>query len=374
MRRAIFLDRDGTLIKEPVEDLQVDSLEKLEFLPGVFRNMYRLRHFTDYELVIVSNQDGLGTDAFPLKDHEKVHEKFLKAFRNEGVEFNDILIDPSLPEEDSPNRKPRTGMLGAYLDGSYDLENSYVIGDRFTDLQLAENLGARSIWFSSKKMSDDPETRKRIDKVVFISEDWDEIYGFIRAGMRRSKVIRNTSETQIEVELSLDGDGKTSISTGLGFFDHMLEQIGRHGGFDLRIQVNGDLHVDEHHTVEDTALALGEAFKNALGNKMGIERYGFVLPMDESLAKVAIDFGGRPWLVWNAEFKREKVGDLPTELFPHFFKSFTDTAACNLNIDVSGSNEHHKIEAVFKAFAKALRMAVRQNTDDNSLPSTKGVL
>ena len=368
------MDRDGTLIAEPPEDFQIDSLEKLEFVPGVFRNLYKLRHFTDYELVIVSNQDGLGTASFPLEDHKPVHEKFIRTFQNEGITFNDILIDPSLPEENSPNRKPKTGMLGAYLGENYDLENSYVIGDRASDIELAKNLGAKAIWYKDKDQADLPENVDLKSNSALISDNWDEIYGFVRSEMRKSRISRLTSETDIQVELSLDGEGITEISTGLGFFDHMLEQIGRHGGFDLKIGTKGDLNVDEHHTVEDTALALGEAFRKALGNKRGIERYGFVLPMDESLAQVAIDFGGRPWLVWDVSFTREKVGDLPTEMVYHFFKSFSDAALCNLNIEVAGSNEHHKIEAIFKAFSKALKMAAKLNPESNQLPSTKGAL
>ena len=374
MKRVIFLDRDGTLIKEPPEDYQVDSLEKLEFLPGVFRNLYKIRSFTDYELVIVSNQDGAGSPSFPEADFRIPHEKFLTAFKNEGVEFDGVFIDPSMPEENSPNRKPATGMLTRYLNGDYDLENSIVIGDRLSDIQLAKNLGAKGIFYGSPEQAGELDTLGLTDQLLLISDDWDQIYSFIRSGLRRSRVSRVTSETEILIELSLDGEGKTQISTGLGFFDHMLDQLGRHGGLDLKVTASGDLHVDEHHTIEDTAFALGEAVLLALGNKRGIERYAFVLPMDDSLAQVAIDFGGRPWMEWEVDFKREKIGDLPTEMFFHFFKSFSDAAKCNLNIQATGTNEHHKIEAIFKAFAKAIRKAVQIDPESNRLPSTKGKL
>lgn len=366
MKKVLFIDRDGTLIREPAGDYQVDSLEKLEYLPGVFRNLYKLRHQTDYELVLVSNQDGLGTASFPEEDFRLPHNKFLEAFRNEGVVFDAIHIDPSLPEENSPRRKPRTGMLKEYMDGTYDLENSFVIGDRKTDIELALNLGARAIFLGKE----DANT----EHAVFISEDWDQIYRFIRSQHRSASLKRTTSETKIYVNLSLDGEGRSQVSTGLGFFDHMLDQLGKHGGFDLEVKAEGDLEVDEHHTVEDTAIALGEAFLKALGSKRGIERYAFVLPMDDSLATVAVDLGGRPWIEWGVEFKREKIGDVPTEMFFHFFKSFSDAAKCNLNIQASGSNEHHKIEAIFKGFARALGKAVKLDPDSNKLPSTKGKL
>ena len=301
MKRVIFLDRDGTLIKEPPDDYQVDSLEKLEFLPGVFRNLYKLRHFTGYELVVVSNQDGMGTAAFPENDFRLPHDKFITAFRNEGVEFDAVHIDPSLPEDQSPNRKPGTGMLRQYTEGDYDLKGSFVIGDRVTDLDLAKNLGARSIIYGGKEMPGWNE-KGFTEQVALVSDDWDSIYRFIRADMRRSRVKRETGETEITVEVSLDGEGLTNISTGLGFFDHMLDQLGRHGGMDLTVKVTGDLQVDEHHTIEDTALTLGEAILQALGNKRGIERYAFLLPMDDSLANVAIDFGGRPWIEWKVDF------------------------------------------------------------------------
>jgi len=374
MKKALFIDRDGTLIVEPPVTFQVDSLELLEFLPGVFRNLYLLQHLTDYELVIVSNQDGLGTPANPLEKFELVQEKMLQCFKNEGVVFDDILIDPSSPADNSPNRKPSTGMLTAYMQGEYDLEQSYVIGDRMTDIQLAKNLGANGILIGSPGLQEQLKEAELEADCVLLAGNWDEVYRFIRASMRRGRVVRKTNETDILVELSLDGTGRAEISTGLGFFDHMLEQIARHGNVDLRVQVNGDLHVDEHHTVEDTGLALGEAFLQALGDKRGIRRYGFTVPMDDSLANVAVDFGGRPWLVWEAAFKREMIGEVPTELFSHFFKSFSDTSKSNLNIKAEGTNEHHKIEAIFKAFSKALRGAVELDAGSDQLPSTKGAL
>ena len=374
MKRVLFIDRDGTLIKEPPVDYQVDSLEKLEFMPGVFRNLYKLRYFTDFELVVVSNQDGLGTDAFPENDFSAPHEKFLEAFRNEGVEFDAIHIDPSLPEDNSPNRKPLTGMLTGYTEGGYDLENSYVIGDRTSDMELAKNLGARGIFLGNEEVSSEAEADELVASAEVICSDWDQVYRYIRTRQRRAEVKRKTNETEISVALSLDGEGQTEISTGLGFFDHMLDQLGRHGGLDLEVQVKGDLHVDEHHTVEDTAIALGEAFLQALGNKRGLERYAFVLPMDDSLASVAIDFGGRPWIQWNADFKREKIGDMPTEMFFHFFKSFSDAAKCNLSMEVKGKNEHHMIEGLFKAFARTLGKAVKLDPESMQLPTTKGML
>jgi len=373
-KRVLFLDRDGTLIKEPPGDYQVDSLEKLEFIPGVFRNLYKLRVFTDYELVLVSNQDGLGTASFPEENFKPAHEKFLAAFRNEGVEFDAEHIDPSLPGERSPNRKPATGMLKRYMEGSYDLENSYVIGDRLTDLELARNLGARGILFGSGDMEKQLDAAGLRQTCLLVSNNWDEITRFIRSRGRCGRVTRVTGETEITVELSLDGTGRSDVSTGLGFLDHMLEQLGRHGGMDLAVKATGDLHVDEHHTMEDTAITLGEAFLQALGDKRGIARYGFVLPMDDALASVVVDLGGRPWLEWDVAFRREMIGDVPTEMFFHFFRSFTDGARCNLNIKAEGGNEHHKIEAVFKAFARALGGAVKLDHDSDVLPTTKGKL
>jgi imidazoleglycerol-phosphate dehydratase/histidinol-phosphatase len=374
MKKVLFIDRDGTLIREPAGDYQVDSLEKLEYLPGVFRNLYKLRHYTDFELVLVSNQDGLGTDSFPLEDFRLAHHKFLEAFRNEGVEFDAIHIDPSMPEENSPNRKPRTGMLTGYMEGGYDLENSFVIGDRRSDIELAGNLGARAIFLGEEGVRKELERGGLSECIAFVNNDWDQIYRFIRSQQRSAKLSRVTGETEINIALSLDGEGRSRISTGLGFFDHMLDQLGKHGGFDLEVQVTGDLEVDEHHTIEDTAIVLGEAFLQALGNKRGIERYAFVLPMDDSLATVAVDFGGRPWIEWEVDFNREKIGDVPTEMFFHFFKSFSDSARCNLNIKASGNNEHHKVEAIFKGFARAVGHAVKLDPDNNKLPSTKGKL
>ncbi|NPA37687.1 MAG: bifunctional histidinol-phosphatase/imidazoleglycerol-phosphate dehydratase HisB [Chlorobi bacterium] len=374
-KKILFIDRDGTLIVEPPEDYQVDSLEKLEFYPGVFRNLSKIVDYLDFELVMVSNQDGLGTASFPEETFHPAHNKMLKAFENEGILFSKIHIDPSLPEENSPNRKPRTGMLQEYFSDEYDLGNSFVIGDRITDVMLAENLGCKAIL-----LKDEEQGRMEVEKedlgdaCVLITPDWNKVSEFLLKTERTASVVRKTSETDIEVFIDLDGDGRTEISTGLGFFDHMLDQIGRHSGCDLKIKVRGDLEVDEHHTIEDTALALGEAVKKALGDKRGIERYGFALPMDDCSAQVLIDFGGRPWLVWDAEFKREKIGDMPTEMFLHFFKSFSDAAGCNLNIKAEGQNEHHKIEGIFKAFARAIKAAVRKDPFDTKLPSTKGVL
>lgn len=364
MKKVLFIDRDGTLIIEPPTDFQVDSLEKLEFYPGVFQNLAKIANELDYELVMVTNQDGLGTSSFPFENFTLPHEKMVKAFENEGIIFQDILIDKSFEHENLPTRKPGTGMLEKYKYGNYDLENSYVIGDRGTDIQLAKNMGAKSV-FLNKNFNKDAD---------LVTTSWAEIYQFLKSGMRKAKVSRKTNETDIEIEVNIDGSGKSEISTGLHFFDHMLDQIARHGNMDLIIQVKGDLSVDEHHTIEDTGIVLGEAIIKALGKKKGIERYGFLLPMDDCLSQVAIDFGGRPWLVWDAEFKREKIGDVPTEMFFHFFKSFTDASKSNLNIKAEGDNEHHKIESIFKAFAKAVKMAVNQSDANYSLPSTKGSL
>ncbi|WP_295230373.1 bifunctional histidinol-phosphatase/imidazoleglycerol-phosphate dehydratase HisB [uncultured Chryseobacterium sp.] len=363
MKKVLLIDRDGTLIREP-EDFQIDTLAKLEFYPGVFQNLSRIVRELDYELVMVTNQDGLGTGSFPLEDFTGPQEKMLTAFRNEGIIFRDILIDRSFEHENLPTRKPGVGMLSQYIYGDYDLENSFVIGDRLTDVQLAGNLGAQAIFISTTENQD----------AVLSTESWEDIYRFLKQIPRKAKVSRKTNETEIEIEINLDGKGTSEISTGLHFFDHMLEQISRHGNLDLTVKVNGDLHVDEHHTIEDTGIVLGEAILKALGKKKGIERYGFLLPMDDCLAQVALDFGGRPWLVWDAAFKREKIGDVPSEMFFHFFKSLTDSARCNLNIKAEGDNEHHKIESVFKAFAKALKMAVQQTDANFNIPSTKGSL
>lgn len=364
MKRVLFIDRDGTIIKEPPTDFQVDSLEKLEFLPKAISNLRKIAEETDYELVMVTNQDGLGTDSFPEKDFWPAQYKMLKTLEQENVFFKAIHVDRTFEHENAPTRKPRTGLLTQYFSEEYDLANSYVIGDRFTDVQLAQNLGAKAIFIG------DPNPEAALS-----TKDWDEIYSFLKMPPRQAEVKRTTSETDIYIKLNLDGSGKCDISTGLHFFDHMLEQLGKHGSTDLEIKVKGDLHIDEHHTIEDTALALGEAYLKALGDKKGIYRYGFMLPMDDALAQVAIDFGGRPWMVWDAKYTREKVGDMPTELFFHFFKSFSDTAKCNLNIKVEGDNEHHKIEATFKGLARAIKMAVmRDPRNINQLPSTKGLL
>ena len=375
MKRALFIDRDGTLVIEPPVDYQLDSLEKLEFYPKVFRNLYFIRKQLDFEFVMVTNQDGLGTSSFPEDTFWPAHNKMLKTLEGEGIVFDDMLIDRSFPEDNSPNRKPRTGMLGKYLAGEYDLANSYVIGDRLTDMELAANLGAKGIWL---RPSDEEADRLLAENPslspVLITDDWDKITEYLFAGERRAVVQRTTKETDIYVEVNLDGNGKTAVSTGLGFFDHMLDQIGKHSGMDLVIRVKGDLDVDEHHTIEDTAIALGEALLKALGDKRGIERYGYSLPMDDCLCSVALDFGGRPWLVWDAEFRREMVGDMPTEMFLHFFKSLSDAARMNLNIKAEGTNEHHKIEGIFKALARSLKMAIRRDIYKYELPSTKGLL
>lgn len=374
MKKLLFIDRDGTLILEPPTDYQVDSLEKLDFYPSVFRFLYLIRHFSDYELVLVSNQDGAGTDSFPYEDFKLTHQKFLRYFESQGIWFDDIIMDKTTPSDNSPTRKPGTALLTKYLKGDYDLQNSYVIGDRISDMQLAANLGAKGILIGSDSIVSQLESSCLTDVCSLITLHWEEIWNMISGGSRTAQIKRKTNETDIQIFVDLDGSGKSDICTGLGFFDHMLEQISRHSGIDLRITTRGDLHVDEHHTVEDTAIALGEAIRTALGDKKGIERYGFLLPMDDSLARVAIDFGGRAWIVWDAEFKREKLGDMPTELFYHFFKSFSDAALCNLNIKVEGDNEHHKIEAIFKAFARAIKMAVKKDIFDKNLPSTKGIL
>lgn len=373
MKKVLFIDRDGTLNHETVDE-QIDAFEKLEFLPKVFRNMHYIRKNLDYELVLVTNQDGLGTDSFPEDTFWPVHNFILKAFENEGVVFDNICIDRHFPEDNSTTRKPATGMLTKYMEGDYDLANSFVIGDRLTDVMLAKNLGTKAIFINNGDLVEKLEQEGLANICALISDDWDDIYACVASPIRTAKVERNTKETAISISLNLDGSGVCNISTGLGFFDHMLEQIGRHSGVDLDIQVKGDLDVDEHHTIEDTALALGEAFKKAVGNKLGMERYGFCLPMDECLAMAAIDFGGRPWLVWEADFKREMVGDMPTEMFMHFFKSFSDAALCNLNIKAEGENEHHKIEAIFKALAKSIKMAIRRDVFNFDLPSTKGKL
>lgn len=362
MKKVLFIDRDGTVVIEPPNDYQLDSLEKLEFYPGVFSWLSRIYQELDYELVMVTNQDGLGTPAFPEEDFLPAHNKIVQAFKNEGILFSEILIDKSFEADNLPTRKPNTGLLSKYIYGKYDLSKSFVIGDRDSDIQLALNLNAQGIFIGDYHKN-----------AVLATKKWQAIYEFLKSRPRQASVSRKTNETTINLDLILDSSTPSTINTGLGFFDHMLEQITKHGSITLNLNVTGDLQVDEHHTIEDVGLCLGEAINKALGSKKGIERYGFLLPMDESLAQVAIDFSGRPQLVWEGEFKREKIGDMPTEMFSHFFKSFSDAALCNLNIKVDGENEHHKIEAVFKAFAKALKMAIQKN-NTNLLPTTKGML
>jgi imidazoleglycerol-phosphate dehydratase/histidinol-phosphatase len=374
MPKVLFIDRDGTIIVEPPVDFQVDSLEKLEFLPKALSNLRKISEEGDFELAMVTNQDGLGTDSFPEETFWPTHQKMMRTLENENVRFDEVFIDRTFEHENAPTRKPRTGLLGKYIDNEeYDLSNSFVLGDRLTDIQLAINLGARGIFIG--RALPEGATEEQINATALITDNWDEIYEFLKMPERVAEVKRTTKETDIYIKLNLDGQGKSDIETGLGFFDHMLDQLARHSGADLTVKVKGDLHIDEHHTIEDTALALGEAYLNALGDKMGISRYGYLLPMDECLAQVAIDFSGRPWLVWDAEFKREKIGEMPTEMFMHFFKSFSDTSKSNLNIKVEGDNEHHKIESIFKAWAKAIKMAVKRDLKEiDRLPSTKGVL
>ncbi len=362
MKKVLFIDRDGTVIEEPADE-QVDSLEDFRFLPGVITALSRIVQETDFELVMVTNQDGLGTDAFPEETFWPSHNKMLQILKGEGIEFAEIFIDRTLPEENAPTRKPGTAMLTRYLSQGINLKSSYVIGDRITDLQLAENLGCNAIYIKDK-----PHPPASLNTL-----DWNDIYKCLTALPRRARITRKTKETSIELEINLDGSGKGNISTGLGFFDHMLEQIQKHGGIDLNIKASGDLNIDQHHTIEDIAIAFGEGVFSALGSKKGTERYGFLLPMDDSLARIAIDFGGRPWLIWNVSFAREMIGEIPSEMFFHFFKSFSDSARCNLNIKADGDNDHHKIEAIFKAFAKSLKLAVKK-TDNYNLPSTKGTL
>lgn len=377
-KRVLFIDRDGTLVLEP-ENYQLDSLTKLEFYPKVFQFLSKIAKELDFELAMVTNQDGLGTESFPEETFWPTQNFILKSFENEGVTFDEIFIDKSFPEENAPTRKPRTGMLTKYLNNSdYDLENSFVIGDRITDVELAKNLGSKAIFIKNEANLGGNEIATSLEElqnvIALQTTDWQSIYEFLKLNERTASISRKTNETDIVITLNLDGTGKSNINTGISFFDHMLDQIARHGQMDLDIQVKGDLKVDEHHTIEDTAIALGEVFAKALGNKLGIERYGFCLPMDDCLAQVAIDFGGRNWLVWEAEFKREMIGQMPTEMFFHFFKSFTDGAKANLNIKAEGTNEHHKIEAIFKAFAKAIKVAVKRDTEKMILPSTKGML
>lgn len=377
MKKVLFIDRDGTLIKEPVDD-QIDSFEKLLFYPKVFTYLSKIAKELDFEIIMITNQDGLGTDVYPENTFWPVHNFVLQSFENEGVIFEEQFIDRTFAKDNSPTRKPNTGLLTKYFSEDYDLENSFVIGDRLTDIELAKNLGSKGIFINDNtNLGTDEITVKRdvLDEYIALeSNDWEEIYKFLKAKERTGSIERNTNETKIKIDLNLDGTGQSNIETGIAFFDHMLDQIARHGHLDLNIKVNGDLEVDEHHTIEDTAIALGEVFVTTLGNKLGIERYGFSLPMDDCFAQAAIDFGGRNWLVWKADFKREMIGKMPTEMFFHFFKSFTDSAKCNLNIKAEGTNEHHKIEAIFKAFAKAIKMAVKRDVEKMILPSTKGML
>lgn len=379
MKKILLIDRDGTLIKEAPPSFQIDQIEKLIFYPGAISYMSRIAKEFDFELAMVSNQDGLGTKSFPKEDFAPIHNLIIDTFAGEGVVFDEQFIDPSLPEEKSPNRKPGIGMLKKYINNeAYDLAGSYVIGDRLTDIQLANNLGCKCIFINNPDgvgtVDFDQLDNQLKNCIVLSTTSWEDIYTFLKLGMRVVKHARHTNETKIDIELNVDGSGKSNIDTGIGFFDHMLDQIARHGKMDLEIKVKGDLHIDEHHTIEDTGIALGEAMYLALSDKRGMERYGFALPMDDAEAKVLIDFGGRNWLVWDAEFKREKIGDMPTEMFFHFFKSFSDASKSNLNVYCRGDNEHHKIEAIFKAFAKAIRMAVRKDANNDALPTTKGML
>lgn len=378
MKRILFIDRDGTLVKEP-NDYKVDSFEKLEFYPEVFRYLGKIASELDFELVMVTNQDGLGTADYPESVFNPIQDFILKSFKNESVVFDAIYIDRSFPEANSPNRKPRTGMLQKYLNNpEYDLKHSYVIGDRYTDVELAKNMGCKAILINEDENLGATElsvnVNELLDTIALKTVDWKAIYDFLKLPQRKALIIRKTEETEVTVKLNIDGSGQSSITTGISFFDHMLNQLARHGQLDLEINAIGDLEVDEHHTIEDTAITLGMAFAAALSNKQGIERYGFTLPMDDCLAQVAIDFGGRSWLVWEADFKREYIGQMPTEMFFHFFKSFTDEARVNLNIKAEGNNEHHKIEAIFKAFAKAIKMALKRDPDRMILPSTKEFL
>ena len=370
-KKVLFIDRDGTLVIEPPVDYQLDSFEKLEFYPKVFRNLYFIRQKLDFRFVMVTNQDGLGTASFPENTFWPVHDLVMNTFKGEGIEFDEVCIDRSFPEDNAPTRKPRTGMLAAYTDShEYDLEESYVIGDRATDVELARNLGCKAILLQPDRSMLEGTGLEGV--CALATTDWDRVAEFLFAGERTAEVRRTTKETDILVRLNLDGSGACDIHTGLGFFDHMLEQIGKHGGLDLTVHVKGDLQVDEHHTIEDTALALGECIRKALGDKRGIERYGYCLPMDDCLCQVALDFGGRPWLVWDAEFKREKIGDMPTEMFFHFFKTLSDEARMNLNVKAEGVNEHHKIEGIFKALARSIRMAARRDVYHYEIPSSKG--
>lgn len=379
MKKVLFIDRDGTLINEAPPTYQLDSIEKITFYPGMFTWMGKIARDMDFELVMITNQDGLGSDAFPENTFWPYQELVMRNLESEGIIFDEVLIDKTYPAENAATRKPGTGLLTKYINNpDYDLANSYVIGDRITDIQLAKNLGCKGIWLNIDESLGSAEISDGLKEleatIVLKTKSWEDIYGFLQQKERVIQHTRNTNETKIDIEINLDGTGICEIETGLGFFDHMLHQLGRHSGINLKITTKGDLHIDEHHTIEDTAIALGEAFQLALGNKAGIERYGFLLPMDDCLAQVAIDFGGRPWLVWDAEFKRERIGEMPTEMFYHFFKSFSDGSKCNLNIKAEGENEHHKIEAIFKGLAKAIKMAIKRTPGNEQLPSTKGLL
>lgn len=374
MKKVLFIDRDGTLVLEP-ENYQLDRLDKLIFYPGVFQYLGRIAKELDYELVMVTNQDGLGTESFPEDTFWPTHNFMITSLKNEGIQFSEVLIDKSLPAENAPTRKPKTGMLTTYIGNcEYDLEQSYVIGDRLSDMELASNLGSRGILLQNDARMAKAMPKELMNIVALKTTTWSEVYTMLKAGERRVSHERKTKETSIEIDLNLDGTGESNIDTGIAFFDHMLDQLARHGGVDLKMKTKGDLEIDEHHTIEDTAIALGEAFGKALGDKLGIERYGFCLPMDDCLAQVSIDFGGRAWLMWDAKFKRELIGKMPTEMFFHFFKSFADGAKANLNIKAEGHNEHHKIEAIFKSFAKAIRAAIKRDAEKLVLPSTKGQL
>jgi len=378
-KKILFIDRDGTIIIEPPVTNQLDAFSKLEFYPHVFEYLSKIAKELDYDLVMVTNQDGLGTDVFPEEAFWPIQNFVVKTFKEQGIEFSDIFIDKTFAHENKDTRKPGVGMLKKYFDEEkYDLTNSFVIGDRLTDVELAKNLGCKAFFlnnFQELGTSEITISRDELKDVIALeTQKWEDIYNFLKLPQRKISHSRNTNETKIEVEINLDGKGKADIKTSLGFFDHMLEQVAKHSGMDIKIHCNGDLHIDEHHSIEDVALAFGEAILIALGDKRGIERYGFLLPMDDSLAQVAIDFGGRNWLVWNAEFKREKIGEMPTEMFYHFFKSFSDASKSNLNIKAEGTNEHHKIEAIFKAFAKSIKMAIRRDPLNNALPTTKGIL
>lgn len=378
-KKVLFIDRDGTLIREAPPTYQLDVIDKLEFYPGVFEFLSKIAKELDYELVMVTNQDGLGTDEFPESSFWPIHNFIVKTFENEGIIFSEVLIDRTFPHEKKDTRKPGVGMLKNYFQKEkYNLTDSFVIGDRLTDVMLAKNLGCRAFWinnFDELGINELNFTAQDLKDVIVVeTQKWEEIYNFLKLPPRKVSHSRNTNETKIEVSLNLDGSGKSEIETGLGFFDHMLNQVAKHSGMDLKIHCDGDLQIDEHHTIEDVALAFGETVLSALGNKKGIERYGFLLPMDDCLAQVAIDFGGRSWLVWDAEFKREKIGEMPTEMFYHFFKSFSDASKCNLSVRAEGTNEHHKIESIFKAFAKSIKMAIRRDPLNNSIPTTKGLL